>query len=100
MMKVIVPLCVQAVSAQFGWPDDPRVVECALRDHIHPPIQRGALLMDTFGKLFEEVQCGVIENRVNRVEPQRIEVIIGNPLHRVRDEKVTDLIAVGIIEVQ
>src|SRR5205807_2236108 len=79
MMKVIVPLRVESVSAQLRWTNHARVIQRAFGDDIRAAIERPALFVDCFGKLFEKVQCGVIENRMDGIETKGIDMVAGNP---------------------
>src|SRR5262245_7618550 len=56
--------------------------------------------MHDLAKLFEEIQRRLIENRMNSVEPERIDVIVGDPFQGIKNEKATDLIALRVIEIQ
>src|SRR5580700_975956 len=100
MMKVVVPLRVESVSAQFRWPNHPGIVERALRDDVDTAIERRVLLVDGGAKLLQKVQCGVIDNRMDCIETKGIDVVVHNPFERVGDEEVTNLVAVGIVEVE
>src|SRR5262245_39857991 len=70
MMKVVVPLSIQAVPTQLQWPNDASVVERAFSDHVHAPIQRRALLVDGFSQLFKKIQRRVVENGMNCIQAQ------------------------------
>ena len=83
MMKIVIPLSVQAISAQLRWPDNASIVERAFGDYVHSPVQRRTLLVHAFGKFFQKVQCRVVENGMNCIQPEGIEVILGNPFERV-----------------
>ena len=83
MMKIIIPLSVQAIATKFCWPYYASVIQCTLCDDIHTPIESCSLLMDGFGKFFENIQRGVIEYGVHGIKPQRVEVIVRNPLQRI-----------------
>src|SRR5258707_915101 len=100
MVKVIVPLRIESVSAQLRWPNDPGVVERALRDDIGAPIERRAFFVDGAAKLLHKVQGRVIENRMDGIETKRIDVVVGNPFEGVGDKEVANLVAVSVIKVE
>ena len=74
VMEVIVPLRVEAVPAQFGRANHARIIQRALRNDIYSAIQRSALLVHGLGQFFEKVQRRVIENRMDRIQPESIEM--------------------------
>src|SRR5579883_3416186 len=71
MMEIIVPLRVESVSSKLRWTDDTRIVRRTFGDDIDAAIERRPLFMDGLGKLFEEIQSGVIENGMDRIEAKR-----------------------------
>ena len=54
---------------------------------------------DGIGQFSEDVRCGVVDDRVNRVQTQSVEMVFGQPVESVVDEEVPDDSAVGAIEV-
>src|SRR5437762_11048199 len=99
-MKVVVPLRIEAVASKLHGPNQTRIIQGAFRNDMNTTIERGPLFVHRIAKFFEEVQRGVIENGVHGVQAKRVDVIIRNPFQRVRDEKMTNLVAVRVIEVQ
>src|SRR5262249_43817914 len=93
MMKIIVPLRIEAISSKLLGANDTRVVQRAFRDDVGPAIQLRAALMHGLADLLEKVQSGVVENRVNCVESQSVGVVVGNPLECVCSEEEPDLVA-------
>ena len=69
VVKIIVPLRVEPVSAKLCGPDQPGIVERAFSDDIDAAIERSALFMDGFRQFFQKIQRGVIEDGMNGVEP-------------------------------
>src|SRR5919109_5007291 len=100
MMKIIVPLSIEAVTAQLRRPNQACVVQGAFRNDTHPAVQTGCTLVYRLAEFFQNIQSGVIENGVNRIEAKRVDVIVGNPLQSVGDEEVPDLVAIGVVEVE
>ena len=100
MMKVIVPLRIDPISAQFLRADETRVVESALRDRVDPPVQLCTSFLNAVCKFFENVLGGEIEYRVNGVKPKRIDMELGNPVKRVLQKVVTHFIALRVVVVQ
>src|SRR5580698_7740232 len=43
---------------------------------------------DGFGQFREDVRCGIVGDCVNRVQPQSVEMIFGEPIKRIVDEKI------------
>src|SRR5437870_12290915 len=77
MMKIVIPLSVQAISAQLRWPDNACIVERAFGDYVHSPGQRRALRVHAFSKCFGKFQCRVVQNGMECIEPEGIGVILG-----------------------
>jgi hypothetical protein len=54
---------------------------------------------DSIGQCSEDVGCGVVDDRVNRVQTQSVEMVFGQPVESVVDEEVPHDSAVEAIEV-
>src|SRR5262249_18268060 len=68
VMKVVVPLSVEAVSAQVGRPDDARVVQRAFRDCVNSAVEGKGFIMDGLSGLFEEMESRSIVDCVDGIE--------------------------------
>src|SRR5688572_17833525 len=65
MVKVVVPLGIQPVAAEFRPADHASVIERAFSYYINAAIQDSALFMNRLSQFFQKVQRGIIENGVN-----------------------------------
>src|SRR4029077_5939546 len=54
---------------------------------------------DCLGQFRQDVQLGIVSDRVNRIQTQSIKVILVQPVQRIVDEKVPGDPALGGIEV-
>src|SRR6185295_10718925 len=61
VVEVVAPLRVEAVAADGGLANDPRVVEVALRDHEQITTERAGELRDARAQRFEEMGRGGVE---------------------------------------
>ena len=99
-MEIIIPLRVETITAKFRRAYYSRIVQRALSDDIHAPVERRSLLMHGFSQLFQKVQCRVIEYGVYGIQPERVKVILRDPFESIRNKKMPDFVAVGIVEIQ
>src|SRR5277367_6750104 len=99
VMKVVVPLRVKAVATCFTRRDDSRQVEIAFRDHQEIPPDRSFEIANLNANLLQEMNRRSIENRVDRIEPQTVDAIVAQPHQRIVAEKLPDLVAVPVVEV-
>ena len=99
VVEVVAPLRVEAVPSFVPGRDDPRVVQVALRDQVNHP----ALLLPEVphgpGELGEERGGAEVHDAVDRVEAQRVDVELPQPVEGVLLEKPPDLVAEGAVEV-
>src|SRR2546426_5113129 len=100
VMKVVIPLRIESISAQLTGPDQAGVVQRAFGDDIDAAIEVYASLMNSFRELFQNVHCGVIEDGVDCIQTQRIDVVVLNPLDSVGNKEMPHLVAVRIVEIQ
>ena len=87
VVEVVAPLGVQSEAAGLARGDQARVVEVGLRDQR----QRPALVRRHRGHLdrhlLEQVQLGLVVQRVHGVQPQPVDVVVGEPHpHVVEDQ--------------
>ncbi len=99
-MKIVVPLAVVAVAANLARANQARVVGRAFREKKYLAIEGLCGLMDFVCQLFEESVRRVIQNRVHRVQTQRIDVKLLNPVKRVIDKVAAHRIAIRPVKVQ
>src|SRR5436309_1513315 len=55
MVEIVAPLRVKSITAALDWPQHPRIVAIAFRDHIHAPVQLPSTFMDGFAKFLQNV---------------------------------------------
>src|SRR6187455_3093938 len=99
MSELVVPLRVDSIAVVFAWSYDARVSEVAFGDEHRPPTQLVLERVDLCGELFEEVDRGCVDERMDRIEPQAVKVVVAEPSDRVVNEKPADLVAPGTVEV-
>src|SRR5262245_23236319 len=69
VMKIVIPLAIERESAALPRPYQARVIGCALGKQKHLAVEVSRLLVHSIGKLFEERVRGVVEDRMDGVEP-------------------------------
>src|SRR5690606_25840720 len=77
----------------------PRIVEVALRDQHQVPTQPRAERLDLESELLEKMNRRVIHDRMHGIDPQAVEVILGQPHERVVTEISAHLLAPIAVEV-
>ena len=76
MVEVVVPLPGEPVTAGLTRGDQPRVVEVGLGDQDRRPPRRRGEPVRRGGQFLQDVQDAVIFERMHRVEPQPVDVIV------------------------
>src|SRR6476661_1615308 len=99
MVKVVVPLRIEAKAVLRGGSDDARVVEIALRDRVDRAAQLLSALADRRGEVLQEGLGGVIDDCVYGVDAQRIDMKLVDPLQCAVDEEPSHVVALGTVEV-
>src|SRR6266508_3916171 len=99
MMKIITPYRIQAIAAALPRTNQPRVISGTLGHQQDTTIEIRCELIHFGTELFEKRPQRVVENRVHGIETKSIDVAVGDPVARVLDEIVSDLIAVGPVEI-
>src|SRR5260370_28283667 len=56
--------------------------------------------MNRIGQFFEKTNGRMVENRMHRVEPERIDMAINDPIKRVLDKIISHLVAPRTIEIE
>ncbi len=98
-MKIIVPLGIQTIAAELAGANQTRIVRGALRKKKDLAIEVFCLQVDFICQLFEKGERRVIQDRMDRVEPQGIEVKFGDPIESVFDEVAPDMVALGAVKI-
>ncbi len=87
MMKIVVPLARRGRSRRArAARTQARVVVGAFGDQKNFAVEPLRRSMNLIGQFFEKSNRRMIENRVHRVEPQRIDMTIDDPVKRVLNE--------------
>ncbi len=94
-MEFVLPLRIQIEAPRSARLKHANVVQIALGNDPSLASQARGLLMKTVAQLGQDVPCAEIENAVNRVQPQRVDVIFGQPIKRVVDHESPDAVAPG-----
>src|SRR5262245_23073810 len=100
MVKIVIPLGIEGIAPQLVWSDDAGIVQGTLGDGVNPPIQLFGASVQRQAEFFEKWLGGLIDNRMGGIEPQGIDVELGDPEEGIVDKKTTDFIAVRPIEVE
>src|SRR3990170_7535942 len=87
MMKVVIPLGIQAIAACLTGVDDPDVVQIALRDHIDFSAQHFRFSVHRFPEFLQEVSRAEIEYPVDGIDPDGIDMILRDPVEGIVYEK-------------
>ena len=90
MVKIIAPLGIDSVAADLRRIDHPWIVQIALGDEPCLAPKQPRLLMKGRRHLAEYVSRAEVEDLVNRVEPQRVDVVFGQPVQSIIDEESPD----------
>jgi len=99
VMKIIAPLSVHADAAQLCGPDQPSVVEIAFRNQQALPPVAGGEFLRLLHQLLQKGFSGKIVDGMHRIEPQRIDMEVPEPVQGVLQEVASHLVAVGAVEV-
>ena len=86
MVQVVGPHAVEVPPVLRGGGHHPREVTVILRDEQHLTVGRGGF--DTRGELGQDVTRALVLDRVRRVEPQAVHVVLVHPVHRVLDDEL------------
>src|SRR5208337_2827309 len=98
VVKIVVPDTIEPVAPLIMGSKQPRVLRLVLGDKQDASLSaRGA---GVAADLCQDVLGRAIVDRVGRVEPQTVEMVLRNPVPGVGDEVLADRSTVGAIEVQ
>ena len=100
MVKIVIPLGIERIAPQFAWSDDAGIVQRTLGDGINPPIQALGTSVQRQAEFFEKRLGGVVDNGMDGIEPQCVDVELGDPEEGIVDEKAPDFIAVRPIKIE
>ena len=100
VVKIVVPLGVEAHPPQFGGADQPGVVQGAFGDEINPATQVRGFQMNRPAEFFQERPSRKVPYGVHRIQAQGIDMELRDPVEGVFDEETAHLVTVGPVEVQ
>src|ERR1700683_81673 len=99
MMDIVIPLRVVALNlAVLRSLQVTRLVVIVFKDEVDVTIRLDRT-SHYIGDFSEDVGRGVVNNGMNRVQSDSVEMIFGQPMHRVMNEEVADSAALGSIEI-
>src|SRR5882757_5508303 len=75
VMKIVIPLRIEAIAACFARRDDSRLIEIALRYHDKVTTERGLQLADLGAQLLEKMNRRGVEDRMDRIDTQTVNAI-------------------------
>jgi hypothetical protein len=84
VVKVVAPLCREAVAADFGRPHHPRVVQVALGDEHGVASELGRERLDFSRQLLKEVDGRGVDEGVDGIETQAVVGGVDEPLQPLR----------------
>src|SRR5262245_52791020 len=99
MVKIVVPLAVESVSAYGRRIDDFRIVQGAFGNHDNLPVQRLGLRVNRRSDLLQNMVGAEVVDPVNRIESKGIDMVFGHPIESIADKIMPDIVGVGPIEV-
>ena len=100
VVEVVRPHGVEAEAALRRREHEPPVVVVRFRHDVHGSALRAALVARGLRQLGEDVEGARVEDRVDRVQPQAVDVELTHPVARVLDEVAPDAGAVRAVEVE
>ena len=98
-MEIVGPLRGEAEAVRLDGADDARIVEIALGDQRQPLSQLRRQVADRAREVLEERHRALVVDRMHRVEPQAVDVVMAQPAERIVDEEAPHLVGVGAVEV-
>jgi hypothetical protein len=99
MVKIIVPLSIEAIASFLGRIDDPDVVEITFSDHINSTTQFLCLSVNDLPDVVQNVPGTEIEDTMGGVDSKAVHVIFRHPVKGIPNDEVADLVALRTIEV-
>jgi hypothetical protein len=93
VVQIVVPLRVKGFRRQI-----PRLVGVVLQNQMHLP-RVADCSPHALRQLSQDVGCGIVRDRMHRIQAQAVEVIFLQPVQRVLDEEFTHRGAVRPVEV-
>ena len=99
MMEIVVPLGIQPITTQFLRANQPCVVQITLGNDIDPAIKPLGLRMHRTSQFLQKMECGKVENPVNRIEAQSIYAKFRHPIERIFNKEPPDFVAVRPIKI-
>src|SRR5215510_10243279 len=99
VMEIVAPLRVESPSPPTNIGDDSVVIEVTFGNDQDGPPQCSGLSMNSLTQLLHYVGRASVKDAVDRIQPQHINMVLGNPVQGVIDEIAAYLGAAFTIEV-
>src|ERR1700740_1806753 len=99
MVKIVVPLSVEPMAAVPGGIDHAWIIQIALGDKPRIAPEQTGLLMKGLRHLAEHMNRTEVEKPVNKVKPQRVDVVLSQPVQSIVDEKSPDVVAMRTVKI-
>jgi hypothetical protein len=98
VMQVVAPLGVEREAGRLR-SEYARIIEVALADHDDFPLEPGALDVHRIRQLPQHMAGAEVVDPVDRIEPEPVDVVLGDPMERVVDHEAPNLVAVRAVVV-
>src|SRR6476661_373665 len=89
VVKIVVPLSIEAVSTALALAHQTRIVVGTLGDQINLPVEPRRFPFHRLRQLFDESDWRTIHDRVYGIDSKRVHVKLADPLERVLNEKIS-----------
>jgi hypothetical protein len=99
VVEVVTPLRGEPVAARLAGGDQLGIVGVGLGDQHELAVQPGRQGLHLGRELFEDVQRPAVLDRVHRVQPQPVEVIVAQPHQCVADDERAHLVRARLVQV-
>ncbi len=99
MVKIVVPLGIEAVSSKLWGSDHTCIVKGTFSNDVDLSVELLPSLVYSRGELREEGISRKVQNSVNGIDSQGIDVNFGYPVQRIFNEITPNFVTVRPIEV-
>jgi hypothetical protein len=100
MMKIVKPLCVEALAAVIGRTYDSRAVEIAFRNQVKSAPRMQCPFRDCCMHEIPQVDGIAIEDLMDGIQAKAVEMIVLRPIQGIADDIFFYSIRPGAIEIQ
>jgi len=99
VVKIVIPLSIQAISSLSRGVDDANIVQIALCDHCDLAAQILRLALNPLPDVQQDVSGAEVKDSVNGVYSDAVQMIFGYPVKGVIGDKPSNLVALQTIEI-